>query len=136
MPHLIIEHSANVSDLVDIDTLVGAVHDAALATGLAPLDALRTRAAAREHYAIADRDPSNVFVAVTARFGAGRSVTDRRSLIDALMAAVEDTLGEHRHVAMLSVEFQEIDQELRVNHNHLRPVIAERLAHPDTHTTE
>lgn len=136
MPHLIIEHSSNVADLVGIDTLVLAVHDAALATGIAPIDALRTRAAAREHYAIADCDASNAFVAVTARLGAGRTGAEKRSLLDALMAALDRTLGEAQRFVMLSVEFQEIDPELRINKNNLRAVIAERQANNPTSEME
>lgn len=128
MPHLIIEHSANVADLIDIDTLVVAMHGAALATGIAPVDALRSRAVAREHYAIADREPENAFVAVTARLGAGRSDGDKHALIAALMAALDDTLGEAQRNVMLSVEYQEIDPEFRINKNNLRPVIAARSA--------
>lgn len=134
MPHLIIEHSANVADLIDIDTLVVAVHGAALATGIAPLDALRTRAASREHYAIADSEPANAFVAVTARLGAGRSDDDKHTLLNALMAALDDTLGEAQHNVMLSVEFQEIDPVLRINKNNLRPIISARLANRATST--
>ncbi len=136
MPHLIIEHSANVAALVDIDTLVEAVHDAALATGIAPLDALRTRAAGRQHYAIADGDPANAFVAVTARLGAGRTAEEKRTLLDALMAALDRTLGDAQRDVMLSVEFQEIDPDLRINKNNLRPVIAERQAKNTKHETE
>ena len=73
MPHLILEYSSNVADRVDIDGLVDAVHDAALATGIAPLDALRTRAVERRYYAIADRHADNAFVALVARLGAGRT---------------------------------------------------------------
>jgi len=126
MPHLIIEHSANVADRVDITDLVDALHDTALATGIAPLDALRTRAVARHHYAIADRHPDNAFVAITARLGAGRSDDDRRNFVDALMNALDEQLGDARDTMMLSVEYQEIDPDSRVNRNHLRPLIAER----------
>lgn len=126
MPHLIIEHSSNVADRVDITALVDALHDAALATGIAPVDALRTRAVARDHYAIADRHPDNAFVAVTARFGAGRVDDDKRRFVEALMTALDDTVGDARGTMMLSVEYQEIDPEFRVNRNHLRSTIAER----------
>ena len=136
MPHLIIEHSANVAELIDIDTLVDALHDAALATGVAPLDALRTRAVAREHYAIADRHPANAFIAVTARLGAGRVDEEKRLLLDALMAALDRTLGDAQRNVMLSVEYQEIDPDLRINKNNLRPVIAERNTTNPTHDTE
>ena len=126
MPHLVIEHSDNVAELVDIAALVDAMHDAALATGIAPLDALRTRAVGRQHYAIADRDPENAFIAVTARLGAGRSHAEKRTLLDALMAALEQTLGDAQRNVMFSVEFQEIDPDFRINKNNLRSVIAER----------
>ncbi len=126
MPHVIIEYSSNVADAVDIGGLVGAIHDAALATGIAPLDALRTRAAGREAYAIADRHGDNAFVAVTARLGAGRSDEDKHRLIDALMAALDAHLGDAQRTMMLSVEYQEIDPASRVNKNNLRAVIAER----------
>lgn len=135
MPHLIIEHSSNVADLVDIDTLVVALHDAALATGIAPLDALRTRAAERRHYAIADRHPDNAFVAVTARLGAGRTDDEQRTLIDALIAALDHTLGPAQRHVMLSVELQEIDPDRRVNKNNLRSIVAERSSNT-IHETE
>ncbi len=126
MPHLIIEYSGNVAGVVDIDGLVDAVHSAALATGIAPLDALRTRAAAREHYAIGDRHPDNMFVALTARLGAGRSDDDKAAFVRALMDALTDYLGAATSNMMLSVEYQEIDPAWRINENHLRAVIAER----------
>ena len=126
MPHLIIEHSANVAESIDVTALVDVLHDAALATGIAPLDALRTRAVARDHYAIGDRHPDNAFVAVTARFGAGRCDDDKLRLVEALMTALDDALGDARRTMMLSVEYQEIDPEFRINRNHLRSTIAER----------
>lgn len=126
MPHVTIEYSANIADRYDIDALVDALHATALSTGLIELDALRTRAVARTHYAIADRHPENGFVAVTVRLGAGRSVDDRRRLADSLMDALDRFVGGDRSALMLSVECQEIDPDTRVNRNHLRPVIAAR----------
>ena len=126
MPHVTIEHSANVADVADIDALVQALHEAALATGVASLDALRTRAVAREHFAIADGEPDNMFVAVTARLAAGRGPAERRVLLDALMAALDGELGDAQRTMMLSVEYQEIDPDSRVNKNNLRPLIAAR----------
>ena len=135
MPHLVIEFSANACTTtggpVDIDGLVEALHDAALATGVVPLDGLRTRAVGRNHYAIADRHPDNAFIAVTARLGAGRSDVDKARLIESLMDALERFLGDARQTMMLSVEYQEIDPDLRINRNHVRPLVAERAAQED-----
>jgi 5-carboxymethyl-2-hydroxymuconate isomerase len=126
MPHLTLEYSANLADVADIDGLVRAVHEAALATGVASLDALRTRAVPREHYAIADLDPDNMFLAVTARLGAGRSDDDKQRLLDGLLAAIDRYLGTAQQTLMISVEYQEIDPTFRINKNNLRAVIAAR----------
>ena len=128
MPHLIIEYSANVADHVDIDGLVGALHEAALTSGIAAVDALRTRAVRRDHYAVADRHPDNAFVAVTARLGAGRSHAEQRRLLDTLIGTLDVTVGASGRTMMLSVEYQEIDPIRRVNRNHLRPLVRERTA--------
>jgi 5-carboxymethyl-2-hydroxymuconate isomerase len=124
MPHVIIEYSGNLDRRhggpVAIEALVHAVHRAALGSGIAPLDALRTRAAPREHFAIADEHPDNGFIAVTARLGAGRADADKRALIEALMDALTEHLGDAQHDLMLSVEYQEIDPDFRLNLNHVR----------------
>ena len=127
MPHVILEYSSNLAELTDIDELVVAVHEAALATGTAPLDALRTRAVARHHYAIADRDPDNMYLAITARLGAGRPDAEKHAFVEALLAAVVDRLGD-APTLMLSVEYQEIDPSFRINRNNLRQLIAARRA--------
>lgn len=126
MPHMIIEHSANVETYINIGGLVDALHDAALATGSAPADALRTRTSSRSVYAIADRHPDNAFIAVTIRLGEGRTDDQKRSLVVVLMAALDERLGDAQRNIMLSVECQEIVSDCRLNKNNLRSVIAER----------
>ena len=126
MPHLFVEHSANVETSVDIQTLVDALHDAALATGTAAVDALRTRAVRRDIVAIADRHRDNAFIAVTIRIGAGRDADEKRTLAAALMAALDEVLGDAQASMMLSVEVQEIDPEFRINKNNLRALVAQR----------
>jgi len=126
MPHVLVEHSANLAEHVDLRQLVNAVHDAALATGIADVDALRTRLAPRDHYAIADRHPDNAFVAIVARLGPGRSNDDQQRLLVALLDTVDDTLGDVRVNVMLSAEYQEIDADRRINRNHLRPAVRAR----------
>lgn len=126
MPHLIIEHSSNVGDITDVDELVTALHEATLATGLASRDALRTRAVARERFAIADRHPDNAFVAVVIRIGEGRTDDEKRTLVSALATALDEALGDAQRNMMLSVECQEIDGAFRINKNNLRAVIAQR----------
>ena len=129
MPHIIIEYSANLAELTDIDALVAAVHQAALDDGLPALDALRTRAAPREHYRIADGDPAYGFVAVTARIGPGRDPQSVTRFLTRLIDTVDETLAPllPDHPVALSAEIQLIDPDLRLNRNHIRT----RLTQPD-----
>ena len=126
MPHITIEYSANLAGLTDIDALVAAVHDAALDDGLPALDALRTRAAPRDHYRIADGDPSYGFVAVTARIGPGREPEAVERFLTRLIDTVEAVLAplRTRNPVAISAEIQLIDPDLRINRNHVRAHLA------------
>ena len=74
MPHIIVEHSSNLSQHIEIPELLQSLHRAALETGVFPLGGLRTRAARRDDYVIADGHPDNVFIHVVLRIGHGRDL--------------------------------------------------------------
>jgi 5-carboxymethyl-2-hydroxymuconate isomerase len=124
MPHVTVEYSANLESDVAPRAIVDAVHDAVLATGAFELGAARTRAARRDVYAVADRDPDNAFVAVAIAIGKGRDVETRRrvsrAVMDALEAITRDAFA--RRGLALSVEIREIDDvaTLRTNNLHAR----------------
>ena len=113
MPHITIEYSANVAEHHDIDALVCAVHDAALAHGLPPADGLRTRAAARDHYCIADgSDPETfAFIAIAVRVGPGRDASAKSSFIETVLDAAEAHVdaGCCPLAIAWSIELNEID---------------------------
>ena len=124
MPHLTIEYSANVAAHHDIDALVEAVHTAALSHGLPPLDALRTRAAVRDHYLIADGSAPETFafIAIAARIGPGRDAASKLSFIETVLDAAEryiDATSCPLSIAW-SIELNEIDPEFRINRNYVR----------------
>ncbi len=121
MPHVIVEYSENLAERTDIPTLLANVHAAALESGLAPLDALRTRGEPRAQYVIADGHPDNAFVAIVARLGPGRTPDEKQNLLRSLLDAAKSSLGaDVAKDVMLSVEFQEIDATFRINDNELR----------------
>lgn len=128
MAHITIEHSANLADHHDIQALVGAVHEAAAAHGLAPLDGLRTRAVARTHYHIADGDPDYAFVAIAVRVGPGRDDAARRSYLEAILDAAEAHIGATPSPLAVawSAEVTESDAAFRINRNEVRARMAER----------
>ncbi len=129
MPHIIIEHSANLADLTDMDALVAEVHRAALDDGLPALDALRTRATPRDHYRIADGNPAYGFVYVTARIGPGREPEAVQRFLTRIVDTVDEVLAplQSDHPVAISAEAQLIDPTMRINRNHIRT----HLAQPD-----
>lgn len=122
MPHLTIEYSSNLDGPISIQAMVDRVHTAALETGLPAADALRTRAARREHYRIADGDPSHGFLALTARIGPGRTPKAKLDFLEVLIDALEESIAPiaSLYAVALSAEIQEIDADFRANRNHVR----------------
>ena len=127
MPHIIIEHSANLADPADIDALVAEVHQAALDDGLPALAGLRTRAAPRDHYRIADGNPAYGFVHLTARIGPGREPEAIQRFLNRLIDTVDEMLAplQADHPVAISAEVQLIEPTLRINRNHVRTHLAQ-----------
>ncbi len=122
MPHQIIEYSSNLNSVLDIATLVDALHSAAAAQEELPLAGLRTRAYVSERFLIADRHPDNAFVAVYLRVGEGRDrATLQRigSTLSEVLVKQVQTMAPDLPIA-LSYELQEIDAGLRWNTNSIR----------------
>jgi 5-carboxymethyl-2-hydroxymuconate isomerase len=127
MPHLIVEYSANLEDDLNLDGLMLALRDCAVATGVFPLGGIRVRGARRDHYLISDGDPANGFVHVTARIGQGRSLQVREQVAASLFAVLTahlDPLFEARGLG-ISFEIQEIDAATSLKKNNLHERLAE-----------
>jgi 5-carboxymethyl-2-hydroxymuconate isomerase len=121
MPHIIAEYSANLEDCLDIQALVDDLHQAAIEVRVAELVAIRTRAARREYFRVADGNPANGFVHITARLRIGRPEELRTRLGEALLAAADKRLTEvyPSHPIGLTVEIHEID-DMTFRRNTLR----------------
>ncbi|MGO9262217.1 MAG: 5-carboxymethyl-2-hydroxymuconate Delta-isomerase [Bryobacteraceae bacterium] len=118
MPHFTIEYSANLDAEVDMQSFCEEIRRAALATGVFETGAVRVRAIRCEHCAIADNDPGNGFIDVSARV-ARRDLAVKKKVGEAVFAAITAFLGgllEGRHFA-LSFEIREIDPELSYRRN-------------------
>lgn len=92
--------------------LVGAVHKAARAEPVLETVGVRSRAARREHFLVADGDSEHGFIAVTARTGLGRAQEARSAPGEAMMArlfALVEPIYRNRGLA-LSVEVTELDR--------------------------
>lgn len=128
MPHQIIEYSANLEAAMDIQALVDAVHEVATQIDIFPLGGLRTRAARRDHYRIADGHPDNSFVHLTWKLGSGRPEGVRKEAGDFMFARLCGILeSEYSQSPMaISFEIQEIHPVLTYKKNNIREHMANR----------
>ena len=128
MPHQIIEYSANLDADMDIDALVDALHATAAGIDALPVGGLRTRAARRDHFAIADGHPDNSFVNVTLRIAAGRPLEVRQDAGERLFKTLCDFIEPvfQRKPVSLSYEIQEIGPDTRWKQSNIRDYLAQR----------
>ncbi len=122
MPHVIVEYSGNLDTSIDIGTLTADLHRVVIDSGLAETVAVRTRAERREVYRVADGDPNNAFVHITARLREGRTRAQRHALGQSLLEAANGRLepAYARHPLALTVEVHEIDPDMTFRRNTIR----------------
>lgn len=128
MPHIIIEYSANLRDRLELPKFIERLHAVALETGVFPLGGLRTRAAERAHYRIADGDPDNGFVHVQLRIGHGRDDATKlragQTVFDAACEYLQPLFD--RSPLGISFEVTEIDPVLNFKKNNLHEYVRRR----------
>ena len=134
MPHIIVEFSANLVPLINIDELLHELHEAALQSGVFPLGGLRTRAHRCDNYQIADRHADNLFIHVALRIGHGRDDATKRRAGESIFAALTRFI-EPVYASSpigLSLEVQEIDPAFSFKKNNLHDYVAERTNGADS----
>jgi 5-carboxymethyl-2-hydroxymuconate isomerase len=123
MPHIIVEYSNNLEAKINVPKLIDAVHQTVLRSGLFEPTAVRTRAAPRALYRIADGAPENVFLHIAARIRAGRTTAARKALGESLLRAARESLAvlPAASPVAVTVEVHEIDPEMLFRHTTIRP---------------
>lgn len=124
MPHLTIEHSANLSDQVDFTGLCEKLQSVLASFPAFPLGGIRVRSRPCPHWAVADLDPRNAFADLVLRIGAGRDLTLKKSAGEAVFAAARDWFAPQLaepHFG-LTFEIREVDPALswKANSMHAR----------------
>jgi 5-carboxymethyl-2-hydroxymuconate isomerase len=132
LPHLIVEYSANVEELIALDSLLDKLHACALETGVFPLGGLRVRAHRTDAYRIADKAPDNGFVHVTALIGHGRPLDVQQRAGEQLMAALTAHLDELYKTSPLAISLtvQEFHPVLNFKKNNLHEYVKKRGGTP------
>ena len=130
MPHLIVQYSANLDEVLRVVSLVENLHRAALSTGVFPLGGTRTRAVRCDDFCVADNHAENGFIDVVARIGRGRDDVTKTRVAELLFATLRDALSGSpaASATALSLEIQEIDGEFSWKDNPLHRRVAERAS--------
>jgi 5-carboxymethyl-2-hydroxymuconate isomerase len=133
VPHVIVEYSANIRGRISPDDLIRRVHEAALRTGVFPIGGIRTRAAERSCYRIADGHPDNAFVHVIMRIRHGRDLETRRRAGEEVFHEVCNYLEPlfERSPLGISLEVQEIDPDVSFKRNNLHEYVSARQGRGD-----
>ena len=112
MPHVIIEHSAEVADQIDIDELIAVAHAAVLSSDLFPEYDIKTRAIAYAHHRTGQTRDS--FVHVTVHLLDGRSDAQKAMLSEAVLARIEPRLPQVVSVGVEIVDMHRASYRKRV----------------------
>ena len=128
MPHLIIEYSANLEADIAFAELVRALHETAAGIEALPSGGIRTRAARRDNYRVADGHPAHGFINVTLRLAEGRPPASRRLIGETLFGRLRSFTrpAYEKRPLSLSFEIQEIDPEMRWKQSNIRDYMAQR----------
>jgi len=114
MPHIALDYSANLEQLVDMPALCDQLRITAIETGVFPLAGVRVRAFSATHTSIADGNEQHAYLDISVRLRAGRDLDTRKAATQAIFSAAEELLrlAMQQHSIALSLEMRDIDPEL------------------------
>ena len=114
MPHISIEYSGNLEEVVDMSAFCEALRVAGVETGVFPMAGIRVRAFRADHYAVADGDPKHGFIDIAVRLREGRPQEKKEAATEHLFAAARSFLAPTfaKHSIALSLEMRDIDASL------------------------
>ena len=104
MPHLVIEYPQDRLEVVQVEGLLDAVNDAAVATELFKVSHIRVRAIPQAHYRAGGR--KEPFIHVQCRIHAGRTEEQKKQLSEAVLGAIRE---QGLAVKVITVEVLEMD---------------------------
>lgn len=122
MPHIHIEYSSNLEDVIDIGRLCEAIRKEAEEIEAFPTPGIRVRAVCCDHYSIADGDPKHGFIDLSVRLREGRAADVKAEAIARVFAALKAFMAPamaSRSIA-LSAEMRDIDASLSPKFGNIR----------------
>ena len=123
MPHIVIEHTANLCGQNIIDQLVDVLHEAAVSSKYFPIGGCRTLARSIDVFRVGDASPGNSFVYINTRILPGRSAETKRAILALLSGAAERVLRPSLEAGAIGLQFElsEFDGDYTVQFNSMLP---------------
>ena len=122
MPHLQIDYSANLDEVVDMEALCETIRASAAKIETFPVAGIRVRAVRVDHYAIADGNPKHGFIDISVRMREGRPMDVKQDAIQRIFDAAKEYLmpAMSSHSIALSAELRDINAELSPKYGTIR----------------
>ena len=122
MPHLRIEHSANLAERVDLEAIVVRLREVMEGIAIFPADGIRVRCLRAEPQSMMGGDPKNAFAHLELRMGHGRSLEARQAAGEEIFAAAQALFAEELEEGYfaLSLEIVEIAEHTNWKVNGIR----------------
>lgn len=122
MPHLHLDYSANLENVIDMSGLCEAIRAKAALIVAFPLAGIRVRATRVDHYSIADGNPNHGFIDLSVRLRAGRAPEVKVDAIEQLFAVLKGFVAPAmaQQSIALSAEMRDIDPDLSPKFGNIR----------------
>lgn len=121
MPHIQIDYTANLEDVVTGGRLVELIHQAAVDSGIFPVWGIRTFARSVHQYWVGNGEKNNGFINITVRIAPGRNLALRHRITQELFGAVLQSMDELFKIHRLGcqLEVTEFDADVVIYKNNL-----------------
>ncbi|MEM9707303.1 MAG: 5-carboxymethyl-2-hydroxymuconate isomerase [Pseudomonadota bacterium] len=122
MPHIQMEYSANLEEVVDMGALCETLRAASAKIDAFPTPGIRVRAIRVDHVAMADGNPKHGFIDMNVRLRDGRPEDIKKKAITLVFGALKDFMASamETHSIALSAEIRDIDADLAPKFGNVR----------------
>ncbi|MBD2781445.1 5-carboxymethyl-2-hydroxymuconate Delta-isomerase [Xenorhabdus szentirmaii] len=121
MPHFYAECTENIREEAKLPELFSKVNQALADTGIFPQGGIRSRAIWLDTWQMADGQQDYAFVHMTLKIGAGRSLEDRQTVGEMLLALIKAHFADLMAQRYLGISFtmEELDPVLNYKSNNV-----------------
>lgn len=121
MPHIQIDYTASLEDVVTGERLVERIHQAAADSGIFPVWGIRTFARSVHQHCVGNGEKNNGFINITVRIAPGRNLALRQRIAKELLGPVLQSMDElfKTHRLGCQLEVIEFDANVVVYKNNL-----------------